>query len=630
MTFAGAPLSTLAPIFGVAAAAITALYILKLRRRRIEVPFARLWMRVLAERESSSLWRRLKRLISLMIQLAILALVVAAIGDPRAARGSGGRTIALLVDASASMRAADEAPTRFARAQKEAHRLVDGLGPGDAVLVMRLDGQPLALGGLETDDRELHRRIDAIEPSDTPADLDRGLRIAADLLRGQPHPTLILVGDGAWPRDVLDRVRLAAPAPDGGADLAAIDLAGVDLRYVPVGATGENVGIVGFSVRRYQANRASYEVFVAVRSYRTKPSPVKLELLQDGEVVDVQTLDLAPGATVEHFYPNLAGAGTRLEARIQPGDPFPVDDHAWALLPPIKKQKVQLVTSGNLFLEGALLLDENAAVDKIPPSAWDPAAQKGYDALVFDGFTPPEKPKIPAIYIDPSGPGSPFAIGGELRSPQITDTAAKHPLMRWVTLRDVNMARASRFVLAPADVALASSARDPIIVARDGAEKAVAIGFDVRKSDLPLRVAFPVLLVNALEWFAGDDASLQASFRTGRTFHVPASGDLLLRDPDGQSSRLAVIDGRAAFTPRKVGFYSMEGGPEARTLAASLADPAESAIQPAREITVAGRPLAAPEGFSPGLRRELWALLVFAALAIGLVEWWTYNRRVTV
>ncbi len=633
MTFAGLPLSTVAVVFAVAGAAVTLLYVLKLRRRRVEVPFARLWLRVLRERESSSLWRRLRRLLSLLVQLAVLGLLALAVGDPRVRRGEGARTVVLVVDASASMRAVDESPSRLERAKAEARRIVAGLGAGDAAVVVRLDGQPQALGGLEQsgrDDRELERQIDSIAASDTPADLDRALRLAADVLHGQPRPTLVLVGDGAGWQPVLDRV-----TRKGGGGLAAIDLAGVDLRWIPVGKSGDNLGIVGFAVRRYPQNRASYEVFVEVQSFRDSPSVVTLELLQDGEVVDVQKLALAAHEKQARFYPNLAGAGTRLEARLaDAGDPFPLDDHAFALLPPMKKQRVLLVSPGNLFLEGALLLDENAAVDKLAPAAWDDKVAAGYDAVVLDAFTPPAPPPVPAIWLDPSGPSSPFTIAGDLRAPYVTDVAEKHPLMRWVTLRDVNMTRASRFALAPGDVALASSARQPIMVARESPHKAVAIGFDVRKSDLPLRVAFPVLLINALEWFAGGEATLQASYATGKTWRIPLPGDqATVTDPDGAVAKAPIVDGSARWYGRKVGFYTIVSSAardKPRALAASLADPAESAIAPARELRVDGAALAQPEGFAVGVRRELWALLVLAALAVILVEWWTYNRRITV
>src|ERR1700678_3580849 len=129
MILAGLHLAQLATLFGLAGAAVVALYILKLRRRAIAVPFSPLWQRILRDKEATSLFSKLKRLLSLLLQLALLALLVAALGDPRAAATlMKGRTLVVLVDASASMQATDVAPNRLAVAKDEVRKMIRGLG----------------------------------------------------------------------------------------------------------------------------------------------------------------------------------------------------------------------------------------------------------------------------------------------------------------------------------------------------------------------------------------------------------------------------------------------------------------------------------------------------------------------
>ena len=43
-------------------------------------------------------------------------------------------------------------------------------------------------------------------------------------------------------------------------------------------------------------------------------------------------------------------------------------------------------------------------------------------------------------------------------------------------------------------------------------------------TDLPMRVAFPMLLVNTLDWFAGDQADLLTTYPTGQRERVPLDG----------------------------------------------------------------------------------------------------------
>ena len=56
----------------------------------------------------------------------------------------------------------------------------------------------------------------------------------------------------------------------GEKNLAAVDLSGVDVRYIPVGRRSDNVGIVAFNVRRYIANKAAYEVFIEIQNFGTE------------------------------------------------------------------------------------------------------------------------------------------------------------------------------------------------------------------------------------------------------------------------------------------------------------------------------------------------------------------------
>jgi len=63
-------------------AAIIALYFLKHRRRRLVVSSALLWKRVLAKHLENSLFERLRRILSILIAVAIGLLVAMSIAQP--------------------------------------------------------------------------------------------------------------------------------------------------------------------------------------------------------------------------------------------------------------------------------------------------------------------------------------------------------------------------------------------------------------------------------------------------------------------------------------------------------------------------------------------------------------------
>src|SRR5262245_43254458 len=88
-----------------AAALVIGAYIIKMRRRRFEVPFVQLWKRVLEQKDANALWKQLKRLISLLLMLLIFGLILFAALDPTlGAADRKARNVVILIDSSGSMK----------------------------------------------------------------------------------------------------------------------------------------------------------------------------------------------------------------------------------------------------------------------------------------------------------------------------------------------------------------------------------------------------------------------------------------------------------------------------------------------------------------------------------------------
>lgn len=677
-------------------------YIIKMRRRRFEVPFSQLWKRVLEQKDANALWKQLRRLMSLLLILVVLAAILFAALDPTlGATDRRARSVVVLLDASASMKALDgeaggegqatgddkppgdgqaspAAATRMAAAKQRAKELVDSMGGGDLAMILKVDGQATPLSRFTSDAPMLRKIIDGVTASDTPADLPRALAAAADALRDRKNPLIVLISDGAFPDAQLGLASFAAApaaaapaaaaptaapsapagaAPWGDKNLATVDLSGIDVRYLPVGRRSDNAGIVAFNVRRYVANKAAYEVFIELQNFGSDPAQRRLTLYNGTTAVDVRTVTLAPGQRDRQIYKELPGGeDNRLRATLTPveggsPDPFPLDDEAFALLPARKKQKVLLVTLDNLYLEGAVMVYDNIEPSKITPAEYDanPAIADGFAVVIFDEHTPAVIPPPPAnlLYFHPRGEHSPVKITGTLPRPRITEIDEDHPVMRWVGLSDVNFDRSEVFApdKAKGETSLARSVRAPVAVAKREAGRKIALfGFSLPApdredaTDLPLRVAFPLLLVNALDWFAGDEADLLTTYTTGRRERVfldgvSGDGEVAVLAPDGAKATAPVLDGQATFYASRVGFYQLETpGPDpVRTeLAANLASPGESDIAPSTKLSLGGKELAAPDSFAITRSRKLWLYFVLlAALLIG-IEWITYHRRVTV
>jgi hypothetical protein len=651
MFLAGLPFATLAAVFGVAAALVTALYILKLRRRSVATPFAPLWQRILKDHEATSLFSKLKRLLSLLLQLILLFFLVAALGDPKLA-GSWvkGRTLVVLVDASASMQATDVSPTRLGVAKEQVKSMIRGLGGADRMLICEMSAVVTPMGPMSGDASALERDLEHIAPTDTRADFPRALRFATDSLRGAERPEIVVVSDG----DLGEAADASGP----------VHLGEVKLSYVKVGKGSRNVGVTAFSVRRYPLDKSRYEVMLEVTNTGEQPEDIELTLSGDGQPVDITKLRLKPGERLPRFYPNLSGASRTLEAHLRlldgTQDDLPADDRAFALLPERRRAKVLVVTAGNTYLEAALLLDEYLDVTQLTPEAYAnkyPGGATGFDTVIFDAVTPATPPRANAIYFDPRGPGSPVKVDRELKKIGFDHVDRKHPTVRFLALEAINVALAHKLVPESGDKVVGASDEGPILIAgtRQGF-RFVALGFDVRESDFPLRVAWPLFLINTVNWFTDEDATYLSSFRTGEVWRIPVLGKETLASltrPDGRVTVVPVHEGRAVYLGDLAGFYELSpysaesksefkgasklgGSPseapagEKIEFAANLLDAAESKIAPADTLVVDGKTAEPLAGFRVGVRREIWIYLLLAAVLLTVLEWATYHRRITV
>jgi hypothetical protein len=67
-----------------------------------------------------------------------------------------------------------------------------------------------------------------------------------------------------------------------------------------------------------------------------------------------------------------------------------------------------------------------------------------------------------------------------------------------------------------------------------------------------------------------------------------------------------------------------------RVFAANLADSAESVVEASEEVSLANQVVRAEEQRADEGDRRLWPWLVLAGLAVVMLEWWVYNRKVRI
>lgn len=610
----------------VAVPAILLLYLLKRRRRDQVVSSVLLWQRLVQDVQADTPFQKLRRNLLLLLQLLLVLLLAAALARPfLRVRALGGKNMAILIDASASMRATDVPGSRFEEARRLALRMVDGMGRGDAALVILVAGQARALCPLTSDRNVLRRALERMRPTDTATNPREAILLAASLLAQRRDAQIFLLSDGAFA--ALD-----------GAEGAGIPLGSARLRFVRIGHRGDNVGLTALDVRRSLGGTFDYQAFAQVRNFSEQRRHLTLELYREDSLIDARELTLSPGETHGEVFGIQGSASDLLRARLDVADDLAADNQAALVLQPRRQVNVLLVTAGNLFLEKALNVDPRVSLAKTAPGAAAATAAPRYDLVVLDGKAPERlPPRGRYLFIGTGGAAAPVAITGRTEHPSFLDWDRRHPVTRFLDLSSVQIARALVARPLPWGQALAQSEAGPLLVAgeKEGL-RSLYIGFDLTESDLPLRVAFPILLANAIDWLMGSDAgtaSLQA--RTGDVVptEVPAGvRRLTVVHPDGSRHALAVEQSPLFFAAtEQAGIYRFEGrrkeGPFTTRLAVNLLNEAESDIRPRDQVRLGSASIAAVDAHSQRVPREVWRWLALVGLGVMALEWFAYHRR---
>jgi Ca-activated chloride channel homolog len=251
-------------------------------------------------------------------------------------------------------------------------------------------------------------------------------------------------------------------------------------------------------------------VMVELENTDGRSRAVELTLFEDALPIDVRPLELPARSKTTHFFA-LGASGTKFVARVagQDGakDALPLDDEARVTLPQRRARRVLLVTEGQRYLESALALDRTLEVVQQKPANY--RSTEGFDVAIFDRFVPSTGSAVPVLWIAPAE-GGPFRITGSLERPFFDEVAADSPLLKSLSLRDVNVRRAQRVELEAGDQVLGRSKQGPLVVQGTRAgQPFLALTFDARESDLVLRTAWPMLLARAIQQLTAAEERMQ-------------------------------------------------------------------------------------------------------------------------
>lgn len=607
---------------------IIALYMLRLRRREQIVSSTLLWRELVLDRAANAPWQRLRRNLLLLLQLLILAALVFALMRPvmQSAGPIEGNVIVIL-DASASMSATDgtSGGSRFDDALAEVSTLVGALGSNDQMTLIAAGRSPRIMAAATNDGVLLHNSLEALAPESGAADWPAAFALASGLAQGATDPRVVIISDGDLPEGL-------PPLPG-------------EVTFIPIGQSGDNLGISAIGLR---PRGEDLSAFVSVTNYGPNLAQARVSLYLDDTLFDARELEVESGNTEAISWPLPATAEiveARLEALAGSTDNLPLDDRAWQLRDETGRQ-IRYHSGGNLFLEQFFSVLPGYEFARMTGSDeredGAPSITGGFS--VFDGISLPEAlPSGNILIVNPQADDNNMIPSGFAQTGVFTQTQAirqvDSPLLRDVDWRNVHIAHALQ-VNAPG--------LEPLIEAEGGAlllagevdgRRIVIIPFDLRQSDLPLQIAFPILMANITAWLSPERAMISGGVLEPNTaiqlLPDERAVSITVTSPDGEVWEQEVSND---LTPirfdagDRTGVYTVsardETGESIREshFVVNFIDADESRIQPQHSIFIGQAEVSSRASQNAG-QRELWPWLLWAGVLLLMLEWWVAYRR---
>ena len=352
-------------------------------------------------------------------------------------------------------------------------------------------------------------------------------------------------------------------------------------------------------------------------------------------------------------------------------DALALDNEAYAVLEDRRDARALLVTPGNAALELALSTeraDRLAKVEKMDletlkkPEFTTISQSETFDLIIFDQCVPETMPLAHTVFIGNIPPVEEWNPEEELEklfAPQIIDWEKLHPVLNLVELGNVQIVDALPAKPPQGGRVLIESSAGPLMaIAPRNRYEDLVLGFEIVgtdetgdisfNTDWPRKHSFPNFWFNVLEYFSRGlgDASDHHAPEELVELRIPGQlGELDVRLPDGSRSVQVELTGpgHLSFSETgQLGVYEVSDNDtvvkrfavnlfdtEESDLSLKVTEGGEQGVQVVDSLSIGYVDVEAQSPSSP-IRRELWKLLLIAALVVLMLEWYIYNRRVYV
>jgi len=481
---------------------IALFYILRTRAKRQTVATILFWQQVFEERRSRAFWRQLRHLFSLLLSLLFAILLIAAILNPVGSSTQAER-IVIVLDNSASMNAlGNSGKSRFDEALKQARRLIQSADGRKQTAIITTGGTSQLVCGFSSHFGTLQKAIGEILPTNLSGTLSDAIAMAEFLVQhesdhGQQTVSKIFV------------------ITDGNEAIAEKYLSQDNIQRINIGKSVGNVAITKFQPRRSMSETLNFEILLETTNFSQLPVECQVEITLNDDTIDIIPLSLASGTKERQIVTASTASGGKLRARLEiipentgeTEDALVGDNEVEAVLPSRRVQKILFFGDEDFFLIRVLasqLHIELARANELPETI--PADS----VLVIHRKVPEKLPGGNVFVIDPQNGCDDFSVGKLLDVPVIEKNETDSPLLRSVRLENTLLHGARNIAFADVNsglhVLLETPDKEPIYINRENStQKLLLLSTEIARSELAMRMAFPIMFAHALAYFRNDN-----------------------------------------------------------------------------------------------------------------------------
>ncbi|MDP5273124.1 vWA domain-containing protein [Chengkuizengella axinellae] len=477
-----------------------------------------LWNKVLRDIEANRPWQKLQNNLLLFLQLLVASFLVMVLMQPFLwVQGNHSKShVVMVLDRSGSMQTqvSDEdgnVKTKLELAKEQILKQVNDQ-PSSQYSIVTIGDQPRVVLSKESDYKTISEVLNDIDVYYGQTAYKESLSLVSSLTRQEEDGEIIIYTDRQWTEDMSDLTF-----------------------YVPVSvkslseSKNSNVNIVQFGVEQAEmlSDELTATAVYTLKNQGQSEEEVEVFIYAEHQLQFVESVLLQPGQQQSFLTEDLRIADYyRLELNVD--DDLKVDNISYAFSEKNETKTALLITEGNLFLEKALKLGDIKVIKvQIDSDGLMVLPKSDVDFIIVDAI---DNVKLnsdewndllfskPVWYIDSlegdevvSLPSSDYKIIG-------------HPVTEFISMQNIHISNAAILSDYDGGKPIVYSGDVPLIIAgtKDGYSQLI-FTFNLHQSDLPLRVEFPILIQNAVEWLTNDAFDSIGQAVVGETLELAIS-----------------------------------------------------------------------------------------------------------